>query len=93
MLIEITIPSLVLDSDFSSKPRAVSKFFSMFLTLSLSLFTAPARSGKFPKETFPLNQAISQKTPIQNNSIHGSYFPDQKHHETYKINIIEKTLA
>lgn len=57
------LPSLLLDSDFSafsSNPSALSKFFSIFFTLSLSLFTAPARSGKPPSETFPLNQAISQ---------------------------------
>lgn len=47
------------ESDLSSKPRALSKFFSMFLTLSWNLLTAPVRSGNPPRETLPLNQAIS----------------------------------
>jgi hypothetical protein len=31
----------------------------MFLTLSWNLLTAPVRSGNPPRETLPLNQAIS----------------------------------
>lgn len=57
------LPSRLLNSDFSafsSNLSALSKFFSIFFTLSLSLFTAPARSGKPPSETLPLNHAISQ---------------------------------
>lgn len=50
---------------FSSNPRALSKFFSMFLTLSLSLVTAPARSGKFPRDTFPNHAMFNQ--PRSNN--------------------------
>lgn len=47
-----------LRSDFSSKPRALSKFFSILFTLLLSLFTDPARFGKPLKETFALNHSL-----------------------------------
>lgn len=54
------------ESGFSSRPRALSKFFSMFLTLSLSLLTAPARSEKPPSETFP-SHAIFPATGREGN--------------------------
>lgn len=64
-----TLPSA--DSGFSSNPRAVSKFFSIFFMLSLSFVTAPARSGKFPnhailqpgtKKSLDLNSRSSVQT-------------------------------
>ena len=65
-----------LSPDFSSKPRALSKFFSMFLTLSWSLFTAPARSGKFPNETLPPNHAIFFFFLIPNRNLSKSDYPN-----------------
>jgi len=48
-----------LDSSFSSKPTAVSKYFS---TLFPSLFTTPAKSGKFPFKTYtPKYKLITDK--------------------------------
>lgn len=66
------------DSGLSSKPRALSKFFSMFLTLSWNLLTAPVRSGNPPRDILSLNQAISTNLKLVRRESHKSP-PDQIH--------------